>query len=195
MLSRSIRWSLVSPLLLAGCLVPTAVASDDSPNIDLLEDPLAVEFSRKFEQRMLPAEAPYNTGESRYVAISPEQIIIPDPVVIPPEVSLADETVVVAPAPPAVVEQAAPEWLLYQGNLRPTNPEDQLFERINTEYAEVASACIPGVDCPLEPMQLPAWPDEPVPEQAPFEIFETDLISPFAPIPELSELPFPTPDA
>lgn len=194
--SRSIRWSLANQLMLACLTAPAAWALDDSPDIDLIEDPLAAEFARQFEQRLLPPETPYDPSESGYTRISPEQIILPDPVVIPPGEPVSDEMVVVAPAKPAVVEQAAPEWVLYQGNLRPSNPEDQLFTRINEEYgAEIAGACIPGVDCPVLPMELPAWPEEPAPEQAPFEIFDTDLISPFAPIPELSELPFPTPDA
>lgn len=196
MLSRSIRWSLASQLMLACLTAPAALALDDSPDIDLIEDPLATEFARQLEQRLLPPEAPYDPFESDYTRISPDQIILPDPVVIPPGEPVRDEMFLVAPAQPASVEQAAPEWVLYQGNLRPSNPEDQLFTRINEEYgADIAAACIPGVDCPALPMELPAWPEEPAPEQAPFDIFDTDLISPFAPIPELSELPFPVPDA
>ena len=189
--SRSIRWSLASQLLLGCILAPSALALDDSPDIDLIEDPLAAEFAQQFEQRLLPPEAPYDPVEAGYTAITPEQIILPDPVVIPPGEPVKDEMVIVAAAVPAAVVEAPPEWVLYQGNLNTTNPEEQLFQRINREYGVVAEACIPGDDCPPDVMELPAWPEQPAAEQPPFEIFDTDLISPFAPIPELENLPFP----
>lgn len=189
--SRSIRWSLASLLVLQGLAAPAALALDDSPDIDLIDDPLASEFAKQFEQRLLPPEAPYDPVESGYTAITPEQIILPDPVVIPPGEAVKDEMVIIAAAAPAVEVESPPEWVLYQGNLSTTNPEEQLFQRINVEYGVVADACTPGIDCPADPMALPEWPEEPGATQAPFEIFDTDLISPFAPIPELNNLPFP----
>ncbi|NVK00627.1 MAG: hypothetical protein HWE12_03705 [Oceanospirillaceae bacterium] len=190
--NRSIRWSLVSQLFF-GCLVaPAVLALDDSPDIDLIDDPLASEFAQQFEQRLLPPETPYDPVEAGYTAITPEQIILPDPVVIPPGEPAKDETVVIAAAPPATRLESPPEWVLYQGNLSTSNPEEQLFQRINREYGVIADACTPGIDCPDAPMVLPDWPEQPDAEQAPFEIFDIDLITPFAPIPELNNLPFPS---
>lgn len=56
MLSRSIRWSLFS----LGCLLltPPLWAIDDSPDISVQDDPLAVEFERQFDERLLLREAP-----------------------------------------------------------------------------------------------------------------------------------------
>lgn len=167
-------------------------AVDDTPDIAIEDDPFAKEFALALEQRMLPQEAAYDNQDSGYLALMPSDIKLPDPVVIAPGKPDAQEMLVIAAAPAEKLIDSPPEWVLYQGNELSQEPEERLFARINSEFDAGEGRCIPGYDCPTAaPMTLPEWPEQDSPRGTPFEIFDTQLISPFAPIPELDDLPFP----
>lgn len=210
--SRSIRWSSTSKDCWKGslnsrdCLLSVIVAAslasplwamDDSPNIDLEIDPFAAEFSRAFEERLLVKEAPYALDEGDYVPIIAGGDPLPPSLEIPPQALVLPTPTIIAPAKPAALTNGPPEWVLFQPQEKPLETEwllhqvavnkvvaeEQVLQRIALDYAPR--------EVQPETMDLLAWPQDEGPREAPFEIFDAELISPFAPIPELNELPFP----
>lgn len=186
----SVAWTFPCVTALSLCITQ-AFALDDTPDILLEDDPLAYEFVQPIEQKLLLIEQSNSALDTGYLALMPMDIQLPDPVVIAPGKPESDEMVIVAAAPPEKIFATPPEWVLYQGNRLSQAPEERVFVRINTEYAYGEASCVPGFDCPTVAMELPPWPDDAPVQGTPFEIFDTDLISPFAPIPELDLLPFP----
>jgi len=61
--------------------------------------------------------------------------------------------------------------------------EEQVLAQIDLDYGV-------GLEGALS-MELPPWPEDERTSKPSFEIFETELVSPFSPIPELDDLPFP----
>lgn len=192
MRNRCIRWSLTSRrawqiMLSAALSGPLSAAQlDASPDIEadlsVVEEQTRAYRSQRLESTLVTPAAPgYRT-----------LLASPDPL---PEVGL------VAPAsdelPVVTIEAAAPaeiqpqiEWTLLQDNPLEADPESKLFRQLALESGP---GCVPGFDCPVTKMELPPWPDQvrSEPAAAPLQIFDDRLISPFDPIPELGELPFP----
>ena len=210
--SRSIRWSLSKAgpsaderrcwrcaiLLAAICFISSqqAVAVDDTPDIDLAEDPLAAEFARQYDQRLLrqddyvPDSQEYRSVVAGEDPLPPMLEILPSPKLFPtPTIVRPGEPALIANRPPEWIlfePQAAPlepEWLLYQAETNGVVDEEQVLAQIDLEYGV-------GLEGSVN-IKLPPWPEDERTPNPSFEIFETELISPFSPIPELDDLPFP----
>lgn len=151
MLSRSIRWSLFS----LGCLLLTLQlwAIDDSPDISVQDDPLAVEYERQFDERLLLREAPSAEIPSDYLPVlaGPDEVL-PDVVVLPSEKFLPTPAIIPA-GKPAEITHAPPEWVLFQPAELPVETqwlllqaavtkavaEEQVLARIDFEYGTTVS--------------------------------------------------------
>ena len=213
--SRSIRWSLSKPFpslyeralwrrsialsLTAICLISSqaAHAVDDTPDIDLAEDPLAAEFARQYDQRLLVREEDYVPDSQAYIPVVAGEDALPPLLEILPSPKVLPTPTIVPPGEPALIANRPPEWILFEPQTAPLEPEWLLYQaqtdKVSDEEQVLAQIDLDyGVG--LEDgtsIELPPWPEDEQTSQPSFEIFETELISPFSPIPELDELPFP----
>jgi|GEM_PF-1380775 len=211
--SRSIRWSLSKPgpsarehtgwrcaiSLAAICLIslqPT-IAADDTPDIDLAEDPLAAEFARQYDQRLLLREDDYVPDSQEYRSVVAGEDPLPPMLEILPSPKQLPTPTIVPPGEPALIANQPPEWILFEPQAAPLEPEWLLYQAETNGVADEEQV-LAQIDLDYRvghegagSIELPPWPEDERTSKPSFEIFETELISPFSPIPELDQLPFP----
>ncbi len=98
---------------------------------------------------------------------------------------------------PALIANQPPEWILFEPQIAPLETEWLLYQALTDGVADEEQV-LAQIDLDygvgLEgagSIELPPWPENEQVSNPSFEIFEFELISPFSPIPELDELPFP----
>lgn len=132
----------------------------------------------------------------------PEPYVVPLQEVQPDNVTVIEAVEKVEPNPfegftiIEAAEKAKPKlldtWLVVQDNVLESTGEEAVYARVSGQYD--LGQCLPGFDCPATEMELPEWPAEAFSSDnntVPSEVFRFDVITPFSPIPELDELPFP----
>ena len=180
--SRSIRWSLsksssnlhervdwrCSNMLAVMCLVSSqsALAVDDTPDIDLAEDSLAAEFARQYDQRLLVREGDYVPDPQEYKSVGAGVDPLPPLLEILPSPKVLPTPTIVPPGKPALIANQPPEWILFEPQAAPLEPEWLLYQAEANGVADEEQV-LAQIDLDnglgLEgagSIELPPWPED-----------------------------------